>query len=316
VKGRAWTWAGGAAILLILFWRVGAGPFIHGIREINGWSLLAAVVITALTTVAAAWRWKVVGDALGVGLPLHTAVAAYYRSQFLNSALPGGILGDVHRGVSHGRAAQDVSHGLRAVAWERTAGQVVQTAVALIVLFLLPSPVRSWLPISSAVIIGTVAAAVVVIHAVVPHGSSRPARIVRAIRADVRAGLIDRRAWPAVTVASLVVVAGHLSIFVIAARTAGVTTSTASLIPLAVLVLLATTLPLSIGGWGPREGVAAWAFAAAGLGAGQGVAAATAYGVMAFAATLPGAVVLIIRWRRDDRAVPSEVARVPSAVHG
>ena len=84
----------------------------------------------------------------------------------------------------------------------------------------------------------------------------------------------------------MIVVIGHLSIFVIAARTAGVTTSTASMIPLAVLVLLATTLPLSIGGWGPREGVAAWAFAAAGLGADQGVAAATAYGVMAFAATL------------------------------
>ena len=273
-------------------------------------------MITAVTTVASAWRWKIIGDGLGVGLPLRTAIAAYYRSQFLNSALPGGILGDVHRGVTHGRAARDVSHGLRAVAWERTAGQVVQTGVALIVLFLLPSPVRSWLPISSAVIVGTAAAVVVVIHAVAPEGSSRLARIVRAIRADVRVALADRRAGPAVTVASLIVVAGHLSIFVIAARTAGSTASTGQLVPLGMLVLVAMTLPLSIGGWGPREGVAAWVFAAAGLGVAQGVAVATAYGVMAFAATLPGAVVLIIRWRRDDRVDPSEVIRVPSAVHG
>ncbi|MGJ3561879.1 hypothetical protein ACR6C2_41015 [Streptomyces sp. INA 01156] len=28
-------------------------------------------------------------------------------------------------------------------------------------------------------------------------------------------------------------------------------------------------LPLNVGGWGPREGVAAWAFGAAGLGAGR-----------------------------------------------
>jgi hypothetical protein len=39
--------------------------------------------------------------------------------------------------------------------------------------------------------------------------------------------------------------------------------------------------------------MAAWAFAAAGLGAAQGFSAATAYGVMAMVATLPGALVLL-----------------------
>ena len=62
-------------------------------------------------------------------MPLRTAVPAYYRSQFLNTTLPGGILGDVHRGVVHGRDVGDVGRGLRAVAWERTAGQVVQAGL-------------------------------------------------------------------------------------------------------------------------------------------------------------------------------------------
>jgi hypothetical protein len=44
--------------------------------------------------------------------------------------------------------------------------------------------------------------------------------------------------------------------------------------------------------------MAAWAFAAAGLGAGQGIAAATAFGVMGLVATLPGAVVLALDGRR------------------
>ena len=30
------------------------------------------------------------------------AVAAYYRSQFLNTVLPGGVMGDVHRALAHG----------------------------------------------------------------------------------------------------------------------------------------------------------------------------------------------------------------------
>ena len=53
------------------------------------------------------------------------------------------------------------------------------------------------------------------------------------------------------------------------------------------------SVPTNIAGWGPREGVAAWAFAAAGLGAAQGVATAVVYGVMVLVATLPGAVVLV-----------------------
>jgi hypothetical protein len=47
--------------------------------------------------------------------PLGTAIAAYYRSQFLSGALPGGVLGDVHRGVRHGRDAGDLGRGLPAV---------------------------------------------------------------------------------------------------------------------------------------------------------------------------------------------------------
>ena len=68
------------------------------------------------------------------------------------------------------------------------------------------------------------------------------------------------------------VVAGHVATFLIAARTAGSTASPAQLVPLALLVLLAMAVPANVGGWGPREGVAAWAFGAAGLGAAAGVA--------------------------------------------
>jgi uncharacterized membrane protein YbhN (UPF0104 family) len=137
-------------------------------------------------------------------------------------------------------------------------------------------------------------------------GASRPARVVRAVRADIRDGLLDPRAWPVVTVSSVVVAAGHGSVFLVAAWTTGTHASPARLWPLAMLVLLAMVIPLNVGGWGPREGMAAWAFAAAGLGASQGVAAATAYGVMGLVATLPGAVLLAVdraqRGRTQGRA--------------
>ena len=99
---------GSAAIFAVLVWRLGAGPFLDGIRTVDARSLTAAVLLALVTTVCCAWRWKLVARGLGVHLPLPAAIAAYYRSLFLNVTLPGGVVGDVHRGVSHGRDVSDV----------------------------------------------------------------------------------------------------------------------------------------------------------------------------------------------------------------
>jgi hypothetical protein len=96
-----------------------------------------------------------------------------------------------------------------------------------------------------------------------------------------------------VVLASTIAVLGHVLTFVIAARAVGVTAPVARLAPLAFLSIMAMTLP-NIGGWGPREGITAWAFSAAGLGAGLGAATAVAYGVMVLAASLPGGLVLLL----------------------
>jgi hypothetical protein len=76
------------------------------------------------------------------------------------------------------------------------------------------------------------------------------------------------------------------------------------------LVLLATAVPTNIGGWGPREGVAAWAFGAAGLGAAQGVATGTVYGLLSLAAISPAVPLLAAAWLRRRRnpgeAMPHE----------
>jgi glycosyltransferase 2 family protein len=310
-----WTWArplGGAAILAVLVWRLGTGPFLDGVRLISVWSLLAATSITVLTTVCSAWRWQTVARGLGVGLPLGTAIAAYYRSQFLNSTLPGGVVGDVHRGVRHGLDAGDVGRGLRAVGWERAAGQVVFLVLAALALLVLDSPVRpamGWV-VATAVVTALVVA--VVLRALPRLGPSRRARAVRAARADIRDGLLDARAWPVVTATSVVVGVGHGSVFLVAAWTTGATASPARLWPLAMLVLLAMVIPLNIGGWGPREGMAAWAFAAAGLGAHQGVMTATAYGVMGIVATMPGGLVLAVdRLRRSRTRRRSDASGAP-----
>jgi hypothetical protein len=259
--------AAAAATLAAVVWRLGAGPFVDGVRAVDARALLAAAAIGLLTTLCCAWRWTIVARGLGVPLSLPAAVAAYYRSVFLNLTLPGGVVGDVHRGVSHGRDARDVGRGLRAVAWERAAGQVVQVALTIAVLLVLPSPARS----SMLLVAGAAAATAVGVVLVARTTRSRRSRVWNAVAADVRAGLLRRKALPAIALAS------------------------ARMLPLALLVMLAMVLP-SVAGWGPREGATAWAFSAAGLGADRGAATAVAYGVMVLAASLPGALVLVAGW--------------------
>lgn len=278
----------GGLVLAAVIWRLGTGPFWAGLTAVTPPAMLAALAIGAVTTMCSAWRWRVVAERLGVGLPLRTAVAAYYGSQFLNSMLPGGVLGDVHRAVRHGRTTADPARGLRSVAWERVTGPVVHLALTALLLALLPLPgaLPSWWPV---LLVGAVVALAGV--GLVLRGTRWAAIAV----ADARAALLARKAWPQVLTASVVVVLGHALTFIIAARITGVTAPAAQLFPVAMLVLAAMVLPLNIGGWGPREGVAAALFAAAGWGAAQGVAAATAFGVLALIATLPGLVVLLAR---------------------
>jgi uncharacterized membrane protein YbhN (UPF0104 family) len=300
--------AGCVLVFTVLVWRLGTGPFLDGLRTIDGGALAAAAGLAVLTTVCYAWRWKIVAGGLGVDLSLHAAVAAYYRSLFLNAALPGGIVGDVHRGISHGRDVSDVGRGLRSVAWERFAGQVVQVVLTVVVLLALPSPVHAYMP-WVAIAIGAALFGVLVLARARPAGAgSAWARLRGAAAGDIRHGLFARRAWLAIAFASALGVGGHAATFLIAARTAGTTASPSQMLPIALLVMAAMMLP-SVGGWGPREGVTAWAFGAAGLGAQRGVATAVVFGVMVLVASLPGAAVLVIGWFR--RNPPPQRAQQP-----
>ncbi len=316
--------AAGVTVLWFLVRQLGAAPFKDGLRAVTWQAAGAAVTLTALTTLCSAWRWRIVARALGVGIGLQGAVGAYYRSLFLNSVLFGGVLGDVHRAVAYGRRAGDLVRGLRAVAWERLCGQVIQAVVTAVVLTTLLPPVRPALPYVLAGVAGIAGCAVLVVRGAAHRGGSRTARAARAVTDDLRR-LRAPGVWPRLTLASVLVVAGHTVTFVIAARVAGCSAPLGELIALLMVVQTAMVIPLSVGGWGLREGAAAWAFGAAGLGAATGVTVATLYAVLMLAAVAPGAGLLLgdaVRRRRvpaqsseSRRPDPAPLTR-PSAWRG
>jgi hypothetical protein len=259
--GPALRVVGGLLVLGVLVWRLGTGPFVDGLRATGPWTILLALVVTAATTWCCAARWSLVSGRLGAPVRVRTAYVAYYRSQLVNATLPGGVVGDVHRGLRH---------GLRSVVWERGLGQVVQVALTVVLLLVLPSPFR-WVGLAALAVLGVAGLA------------------LQAVRAELRR--LGSVATPLVLLSAGAVL-GHLLIFTVAARAAGASLRLPTLVALGVLVLLASAIPVGVAGWGPREGVAAWAFAAAGSSAAVGLTVAVTFGVLAMVATLPGLLVL------------------------
>ncbi len=286
---RAWVRAGvGVGILVAIVVQVGAEPFVRGLAALTFEAVAVAFVLGAAATVAAAARWRVIGRRLGLSLGWGQAVAAYYRSQFLNTVLPGGVVGDVHRAVTHGRDAGRLAQASRAVAAERAVGQAVQLVLAAVVVVSL----GLWDYAPGVGIVVLALAVVCVCVVIAARVNSRARTAIRREMAILRVAVGSPAALATVTVASVAVVACLVAMFVVACVAVGVDAPLGRLIGLAVIVILAGSIPFSLGGWGPREGVAAWAFALAGLGATTGIAVSTAYGVLAMIAVTPGAVVL------------------------
>lgn len=289
-----WPWIRplvGALVLGLVVAQLGGAAFREGVQALDPMTLGAGVLLAALTTMCSAWRWRLVADRLSAGLSLSTAVASYYRSLFLNLTLPGGVLGDVDRGVQHGRRVDDVRLALRAVAWERVFGQVVLIALAVLAALLAPVPAPLQVLAATGVVL-TVVLAILAVRAARSGEANLPARVARVAVTDGRALLA-----PAVVLgvlgSSLLAIAGHVATFVVAAQAVGTTVPVSDLMVSAVLVLLVAAVPLSLAGWGPREGAAAWVFAVTGAQASEGLAVSVAYGTMVLVGALPGLLVIL-----------------------
>lgn len=280
------------AIVLVALWRALDGEAaLARLSEADAGWLAAAFVAANLQVVLCALRWRFTAERLGLVIARGRAIGDYYMAQLLNQTLPGGVLGDVARAVRT-RESAGLERAGQAVVIERMAGQIALfavTALGLVVAVATPGGIRvPEIEVPTLVPIALTVAAVAALVFAVGRLRSVLARFVGASRVAL---LAPGARLPQATL-SLGIVAANLATFAFAARATGTAMPLEGVLVLVPLVLTAMLLPLSIGGWGFREGTAAALFPLVGASAEAGFAASLAFGLVVLAASLPGLIPL------------------------
>ena len=253
-----------------------------------------------------AWRWRFTAACLGVDLPYTGAWREYYLSIFLNQVLPGGVMGDVSRAWRQARAQTRLKEpggpAVRAVIFERLSAQAVMTTVTVTSLLVLPVTVSRG---SGLVLFGAGALAVLIVVAMVVWTRRQtPAQSLWGqVLADLGAAHLSGPVFATQFVSATFVVGTYLATYLTAARAVGVDTPLPVLLPLVAPVLMTMLIPVTVAGWGLREGAAALLWGAVGLTAADGVLVSIAYGLLVLIGSLPGALFLMGAGATGRRAV-------------
>lgn len=295
-----WIWIGQLAVsitLMALLWRQldGAAAWRDLAGAKPGW-LFAALAALTLQTILSALRWRFTAARLGQTLSLFRVLREYYLSQFANQVLPGGMLGDAGRAY---RARSDgglVVSG-QAVIFERFAGQVMLFVVMLSGTALAAFSPNGALPPGTAAALAkpafAVAVAGITLLWLAPGLPGRVGKAFHGIRGALSLAFLGRRVFACQVVLSLGATLCNLAAFAFCARATGTVLAPVHVLALVPLILYAMVVPLSVSGWGLREGAAVALFPLAGATAAAGLAASTAFGLVFLVSTLPGLIVLL-----------------------
>ncbi len=300
-----------ACLITLVVMAVGAEAVWARLRTARwGW-VVAGAAMCSVQILLCALRWRLTAAPLGLRIPVKEAIAEYYLSSLINTTVPGGVVGDAWRAV-RSRGAAGLERAAQSVVIERMAGQIALGAVLLLGLAVSGRPGLQWIALAVIVVLVTLALGLAIVSR-----SPLRARLAHLMPAMVRrfAGAV-RDSWrgpgPATAQIGLsgAIVAVNIAAFLCAARATGTVIGLVDAILVVPLTLFAMVIPLSVAGWGYREGAAAAAFPLIGLSSVAGVSASVVFGIVVLLAGLPGLVVAL-RHHGFASTPPSQGAAAP-----
>ncbi|MDX9859721.1 MAG: lysylphosphatidylglycerol synthase transmembrane domain-containing protein [Rhodospirillales bacterium] len=279
--------------------------------------LLLAALVFLVQYVVCAVRWRAALVPLGARISFFRVLRLLYIGTFFHQTLPASVGGDAVRTYLVYRDGVGLRAAISAIMLERLA-----TVAGLVLVVALVQPAfrvrageaaAAWLgPVAmiglAAVVGGT--ALLALLDRTPP--SWRRGRLMAALAnlaVDTRTVFFSPGpalrilGWAALGHANLV-----LSVFVLA-RGLGLDVGLIDCAALFLPVLLVTALPISVAGWGVREGSMVYAFGLIGVAAADAVVLSVLYGFLALVLALPGGVV----WLATGARAADVAARLAEA---
>jgi uncharacterized protein (TIRG00374 family) len=311
-------------LIAILLWQIDLDRTVDLIASSNPGYVLAALAIFLVTTVAMAWRWRILLDSKDLHEPLGWLTKLYFVSYAAGQVLPTSVGGDALRIIEHARRRPNSrGEAAGAVFMERAVGSVgtlLLVAVGLGVAVGRYEDITPILWLEVALVAAMLVVAVLVFHRrsaralqerVFPLGRRvRLDRPLASLHAAMHGYREQPRALASVLAITLGVQAARIVAIWLCGEAVGVDVSPLVYVVLGPLLFLVTMVPFTINGLGVRE-----AFFVAFLGSFDVSSdAAFATGFLFFAVTvataLPGALILLWESVRPGRAArpPEEMA--------
>lgn len=303
--GSLWVRAGVTALLLaIVGLQLDWGQIARQLRGGDPVDFLLAVAVLVLALCAAAWRWRALLAGAGMPLRLSRLARIYAVSTFSSTFLPTTVGGDVARTLLVTRRGPELPRVATTVVFDRLGGFVGLIGLAWIAFLADPAAVPDGSLLFLAVATAACAVAIIAgtllllrgpqaLRRAVPARVLAPARDARALLADY---VNDRSLLMSWTVLSFVNQALIALQLVLLAQAIDVDLAYSTAAVALALVTILTLIPISIGGFGVREGSYVVLLGGASIAAADATLISVLSVAALFVASLPGAY-LIVRGR-------------------
>ena len=254
---------------------------------INYHYVLLVFFISFIQYVLSAYRWMYISSKNGSEMNFLYCLKFYYISTFINNILPGGVVGDIYRAYSARESDNNLinlSKSVQGIVFERLSGQIMMFFIFLISLtffFLINAKYIAFLFTVVPVLLITFIIYIVVRKIYFNKISSNEIVI------NFRKIFSGKIFWNH-TIISFFVVLSYIVIYIISAEALGLSIDYFTFFVFTPIVLFSMTLPVSIGGWGVREGTALLIAFLLGLSASSSISVAVMYGILNLFCSLPG----------------------------
>jgi len=256
-------------------------------------SAIIAVGLLMLHCLVAGWRWRMVMRLFGAPLPLRDSIRLFFEGYFFNNALPSTIGGDGVRIYRAMRLGMPFGASVSGVLLDRVTGLTglfIIVAAGQPLLYARVEDTTTRLAFAAVLLAGVMGIAAMILARYIPERFI-PGRLrepVHKLSAATRTAYLHPAvSLPVLGLAVLVQGIIVLSVHVIAVGL-GLDVGLFESLVLVPAVILLSTVPVSIGGWGVREGLMVMALGLAGVPAEGALSVSILFGLAQIAAGLPG----------------------------